>query len=81
MKKIEEQLQKELKNINNKEKKFPKGELRCAKNKSRYKWFVKKQTGTSYLSKTQRDLAEKLAYKENSNGSSELITEIKINLK
>ena len=47
MKKIEEQLQKELNSINNKEKKFPKGELRCAKNKSRYKWFVKKQKGTS----------------------------------
>lgn len=64
MKKIEEQLQKELNSINNKEKKFPKGELRCAKNKNRYKWFVKKQKGTSYLPKTQRDLAEKLAEKK-----------------
>ena len=35
MKKIEEQLQKELNSINNKEKKFTKGEQKCAKNKSR----------------------------------------------
>lgn len=45
------------------EKKFPKGELRCAKNESRYKWFVKNQEETIYLSKKEKDLAEKLAVK------------------
>lgn len=59
-----EQLLKELDKICSLEKKFPKGELRCAKNESRYKWFVKNQEETIYLSKKEKDLAEKLAVKK-----------------
>ena len=59
-----EQLQKELDKIYSMEKRFPKGELRCSKNNSRYKWYVKNQAETIYLSKNEREMAEKLAVKK-----------------
>lgn len=59
-----EQICKELDKIHSLEKRFPKGELRCSKNNSRYKWFIKKQSGTFYLPKKERELAEKLAVKK-----------------
>lgn len=62
--KKKEQLLKELDKICSMEKKFPKGELRCAKNERRYKWFVKNQEETIYLSKKEKDLAEKPAVKK-----------------
>ena len=59
-----EQLRKELDKIYSMENRFPKGELRCSKNNSRYKWYVKNQAGTIYLSKNEREMAEKLAVKK-----------------
>ena len=40
-----------------------KGELLCAKNNNRYKWYLKEQDKTSYLSKNMRALAEILVVK------------------
>ena len=59
-----EQINKELEQIYCMEKKFPKGELLCAKNNKHYKWYVKNQEGTFYLPKSKQELAEKLALKK-----------------
>lgn len=59
-----EQISKELEQIGQLEKKFPKGEILCSKNNDRYKWFMKKQDGISYLPKSERELAEALAIKK-----------------
>lgn len=59
-----EQIRKELEKISCLEKKFPRGELRCSKNDSRYKWYIKDQEGTSYLPKSNRKIAENLAIKK-----------------
>lgn len=64
MRKQIEQMSRELDKIYSLEKNFPKGELLCAKNGKHYKWYLKNQEGTSYLSKSKRDLAEKLAIKK-----------------
>lgn len=54
----------ELEEINIKEKTFPKGELICAKNGSRYKWYVTNDKKPKYLSKKEIKLAEELAVKK-----------------
>lgn len=59
-----EQIIKELDKIYQLEKKFPKGELQCQKNNNHYRWFVKNNEGTSYLSKSEKSLAESLAIKK-----------------
>lgn len=64
MKRKKEQLSKELDKICSLKKKFPNGELLCAKNNNHYKWYVKEQKGTSYLPKSKRELAEELAVKK-----------------
>lgn len=46
------------------EKQFPEGELLCQKNTNRYKWYFKNQDKKTYLFKSNRDLAEKLALKK-----------------
>ena len=45
-------------------KKMPKEDLRCAKNGKNYKWFCIKEGVTTYLPKSNRKLAEKLALKK-----------------
>lgn len=64
VKKRKEEIARELAKIDSCEKKYPKGELLCAKNNSRYKWYLKEQGQTSYLSKNKRELAEILAVKK-----------------
>lgn len=64
VKKRKEELEEEIKKISSCEKKYPKGELICAKNDSRYKWYLKEANQTSYLSKNKRELAEELAIKK-----------------
>lgn len=64
IKRKKEQIVKELEKINNLEKKFPQGELFCAKNGSRYKWYLKNQQGTEYLTKSNRNVAETMALKK-----------------
>lgn len=64
MKRQIEKIEKVLEKINGLEKKFPKGELLCAKNSKHYKWYLKNQEGTFYLSKSKKELAEKLALKK-----------------
>ena len=59
-----EQIKAELEKIYCLEEKFPKGELMCSKNNSRYKWFVKDQGESHYLPKSKRELAETLALKK-----------------
>lgn len=64
VKKRQEEITRELAKICSYEKRYPKGELLCAKNSSRYKWYLKEEGQTSYLSKGKRDLAEMLAVKK-----------------
>lgn len=59
-----EKMSKKLEKIYSMEKKFPQGELLCAKNRKHYKWYVKNEEGTFYLPKHKRELAEKLALKK-----------------
>ena len=59
-----EAIRRELAKIRDCEKKYPKGELLCAKNNNRYKWYLKEQDKTSYLSKNKRAFAEILAVKK-----------------
>ena len=59
-----QQINVELEKISLMELKFPKGELICTKNGTRYKWYVKDKGGTIYLPKSKRRMAEKLAYKK-----------------
>ncbi|MGN0432084.1 MAG: ATPase [Lachnospiraceae bacterium] len=64
VKRRKEEIGRELAKIYDCEKKYPKGELLCAKNNNRYKWYLKEQDKTSYLSKNKRTLAEILAVKK-----------------
>ena len=64
VKKRKEEVESELEKISTYEKKCPRGELLCAKNSSRYKWYLKEENQTSYLSKNKRELAEMLAVKK-----------------
>lgn len=64
MKRKKEQIEKELKKVNALENKFPEGELLCSKNGNRYKWHLKDKQGISYLSKSNRPVAESLALKK-----------------
>lgn len=64
MKKRIENIERELEKISKLEKNLPKGELICAKNDKCFKWYVKEQRKTSYLSKKYREAAEKLALKK-----------------
>lgn len=57
-------IKKEIQSLENIKKGLPKGELRCCKNESRYKWFWKKGDSSFYLPKSNRELAEKLALKK-----------------
>lgn len=59
-----EQINKELEQINNLDKKFPKGNLMCSKNGNCYKWHIRDAGRTSYLPKSKRELAELLALKK-----------------
>ena len=43
---------------------FPKGELSCSKNDTRYKWYLREDSKTVYLPKGNRGFAEKLAVKK-----------------
>lgn len=58
------EIKKELAEIGIKEKTFPKGELICAKNGNRYKWYVTNDKKPKYLSKKETKLAEELAVKK-----------------
>ena len=53
-----DEITRELDTINNLEKKFPKGELLCAKNGKHYKKYLKNQEGTFYLPNGKKELAE-----------------------
>lgn len=53
----QKQLQESLKEL-------PQGKLFCTRNQKRFKWYVTDETGTHYLPKSKRALAEKLAYKK-----------------
>ena len=64
VKERKEEIERELAKIYGFEKKYPKGELLCARNDSRYKWYLKEQGKTSYLPKNKRELAEMLATKK-----------------
>ncbi|MBQ1172021.1 MAG: ATPase [Lachnospiraceae bacterium] len=64
VKERKEEIERELTKIYGFEKKYPKGELLCARNDSRYKWYLKEQGKTSYLPKNKRELAEMLATKK-----------------
>ncbi|MBO5488691.1 MAG: hypothetical protein J5972_02160 [Eubacterium sp.] len=59
-----EQIEKALEQVCIMEKKFPAGELQCSKDGRRYKWFLKNERGSSYLTKDNRKLAEILALKK-----------------
>ena len=43
---------------------LPEGELLCCKNGTRYKWFLKQDGISTYLPKSNKELAEKLALKK-----------------
>lgn len=64
VKKRKEEIESELAKIRGYEKKYPEGELLCAKNSSRYKWYLKEENQILYLSKNKRNLAEILAVKK-----------------
>lgn len=57
-------IQEELNKIKALEAQFPEGELLCQKNTSRYKWYFKDEGKKTYLFKSNRPLAEKLALKK-----------------
>ena len=59
-----EEIEKELGKIYSLEQKFPEGELFCFKNDKHYKWYVKKKDVSVYLSRKEKDFAEKLAIKK-----------------
>lgn len=56
--------ERELKQICNIEKGFPKGEIQCAKNQARYKWFVKNENTKIYLPRENKEFAQELALKK-----------------
>ena len=59
-----EYIESELKKYKQMGKSFPEGETIVAKNNNAYKWYVKYDGKTNYLSKKQKDLARQLALKK-----------------
>lgn len=59
-----EAINKELENINRIKMKYPEGELICAKNDSRYKWYLKGQGHSRYIPRDKKEYAEELALKK-----------------
>lgn len=57
-------IEKEIKRLENLKRRLPEGELLCCKNENRYKWFWKQGRTSVYLPKSNRELAEKLAFKK-----------------
>lgn len=57
-------IEEELQYLENKEKGLPQGDLICAKNAGRYKWYFHDQNITTYLPKKEVDLAKKLTLKK-----------------
>ena len=56
-------LQKQIKQLKNKIDELPDASFFCIKDDKRVKWFMTDRSGTHYIPKSNRDLAEKLAYK------------------
>lgn len=54
----------ELKRIENMEREWPSGELICAKNNKKYKWYLRSENQSIYLPKKEKQLAQKLAAKK-----------------
>lgn len=59
-----EYIESELKKYEQMGKSFPEGEIIVARNNNAYKWYVKYDGKTNYLSKKQKDLARQLALKK-----------------
>lgn len=64
MKKESQRLDEQIQQIQSQLNTLPKGKLICASNGNRYKWYRSDGHKSTYLSKKERHLAEKLAYKK-----------------
>ena len=64
MKKESQRLDEQIQQIQSQLNTFPEGKLICASNGNRYKWYRSDGHKSSYLSKKERHLAEKLACKK-----------------
>lgn len=60
----QQKLDKKIISLKNKLKKFPKKNLICAKNGTRFKWYITDGKHCTYLPKHKRTLAEQLALKK-----------------
>ena len=60
----QKKLDKQIRVLQRQLKKFPKENLICAKNGTRFKWYVSDGKHITYLSKSKRSVAEKLALKK-----------------
>ena len=58
-----EKIKEELMKLELLQSQLPEGELICAKNETRYKWYLRNQGKSRYLPRKKRELAEKLALK------------------
>ena len=59
-----DRLDSEIQELQTKLKKFPKGKLFCTKNRQYFKWYITDGKTQTYLPKSKRSLAEKLATKK-----------------
>lgn len=59
-----DRLDSEIQELQTKLKKFPKGKLFCTKNRQYFKWYITDGKTQTYLPKSKRSLAEKLAVKK-----------------
>ena len=58
------EINQELKNIETLRSQFPKGDLICAKNDTRYKWYLRNHGKSQYITRNKKEFAEELALKK-----------------
>lgn len=59
-----EEIKEELKKLEMSQKQLPEGELICAKNETRYKWYLRNHGKSQYISRKKIEFAEGLALKK-----------------
>ena len=57
-------IKEELMELESLQRQLPEGDLICAKNETRYKWYLRNQGKSQYLARKELELAEKLALKK-----------------
>ena len=59
-----EEIKMELKKLETLQRELPEGDLICAKNETRYKWYLRNQGKSQYISRKKMEYVEELALKK-----------------